>query len=126
MGPPLCSSAYCSPLRGVPAILGPWNEDLLVVGCPDDNPRDPWLIVSDEPTGLVTFGEFGLGFDIAENFLDDKSNGFQVEASRLGIPEALEQVFFNLAVATLQFTSVGIGVAQAKRRRWGIPTEAGA
>jgi len=42
-----------------------------------------WFVVSDEPTGLETFDEYGLRFDIEENFLDDKSNGFQLESSLL-------------------------------------------
>jgi len=41
--------------------------------------RETWFIVSDEPTGVKTFKEYGLRFDIEENFLDDKSNGFQLE-----------------------------------------------
>ncbi|HXV97667.1 MAG TPA: transposase, partial [Anaerolineae bacterium] len=32
-----------------------------------------WAIVSDEPVSLKTFDEYGLRFDIEENFLDDKS-----------------------------------------------------
>ena len=36
------------------------------------------LVVSDEPTSLTTLDEYGFRFDIEENFLDDKSNGFPV------------------------------------------------
>jgi hypothetical protein len=36
---------------------------------------EPWAIVSDEPTGLKTFDEFGLRFDIEESFLDDTGSG---------------------------------------------------
>ena len=32
-----------------------------------------WAIVSDEKTTLQTFAEYGLRFDIEENFLDDQS-----------------------------------------------------
>lgn len=39
--------------------------------------REEWLIASDQPTSLESFDEYGLRFDIEENFLDDKSNGFQ-------------------------------------------------
>ncbi|MDZ4876908.1 MAG: hypothetical protein CLLPBCKN_006726 [Chroococcidiopsis cubana SAG 39.79] len=44
--------------------------------------RDPvtnelWHIVSDEPTSLQTFREYGERFDIEEEFLDEKSNGLQ-------------------------------------------------
>jgi hypothetical protein len=84
----------------------------------DEPGQDPWYIVSDEPTDLTTFDEFGLRFDIEENFLDDKSNGFQVEASRQRSEAALERLFLVLAVATLHCTSVGVGVVRSKLRRW--------
>ena len=42
-----------------------------------------WAIVSDEPVSLKTFDEYGLRFDIEENFLDDKSAGFQLQESDL-------------------------------------------
>lgn len=79
---------------------------------------DPWYVLSDEPTDVKTLDEYGLRFDIEENFLDDKSNGFQVEASRLTTAEALERLFLIVAVATLYFTSVGVGVVRLKLRRW--------
>ena len=34
-----------------------------------------WYVLSDEPTEMTTLKEYGLRFDIEENFLDDKSNG---------------------------------------------------
>ena len=79
---------------------------------------DPWYVVSDEPTDLATLDEYGLRFDIEENFLDDKSNGFQVEASKLDDVSAIGRLFLILAVATLHFTSVGVGVVKSKTRRW--------
>ena len=75
-------------------------------------------MVSDEPTDVKTLEEYGWRFDLEENFLDDKSNGFQVEASRLGTTAALERLFLVLAVATLHFTSVGVGVVRLHLRRW--------
>jgi hypothetical protein len=84
----------------------------------DEPNQDPWFLVSDEFTDLTTFDEYGLRFDLEENFLDDKSNGFQVEATRLNTPAALERLFLVLAVATLHFTSVGVGVVRRKLRRW--------
>jgi hypothetical protein len=79
---------------------------------------DPWYVVSDEPADVSTFDEYGLRFDIEENFLDDKSNGFQVEASKLDDAQAISRLFLILAVATLHFTSVGVGVVKSKMRRW--------
>jgi hypothetical protein len=40
-----------------------------------------WYVISDESTDVKTVEEYGLRFDIEENFLDDKSNGFQLEES---------------------------------------------
>jgi hypothetical protein len=84
----------------------------------DEPNADSWPVVSDEPTDLTTLAEYGLRFDWEENFLDDKSNGFQVEASRLDTPAALERLFLVLAVATLHLTSVEVGVVRRKLRQW--------
>jgi hypothetical protein len=88
------------------------------LACLEDSTDAPWSIVSDEPTDLTALDECGLRFDIEENFLDDKSNGFQVQASQLNEPETLSRLFFILAVATLYFASVGVGVVRARVRRW--------
>ncbi len=45
--------------------------------------RETWFIASDQPTGDKIFERYALHFDIEENFLDDKSNGFQLEASQI-------------------------------------------
>ena len=54
--------------------------------------KETWLIVSDQPTDVATFDEYGLRFDIEENFLDDKSNGFQLESSLLRSADALNRL----------------------------------
>ena len=59
----------------------------------------------------------GLRFDIEENFLDDKSNGFQLEASLLRSSEALERLCFVLAMTTLYLVSLGTAVVQQGKRR---------
>ncbi len=57
-------------------------------------------------------------YTIEETFLDDKSNGFQVEATKLDDAPAIARLFLVLAVATLHFTSVGVVVVRRKTRRW--------
>ena len=42
-----------------------------------------WAIVSDEKTTLQTFAEYGLRFDIEENFLDDQSGGWNIQGSMI-------------------------------------------
>ncbi len=84
-----------------------------------------WYIVSDESTTLQTFREYGLRFDIEESFLDDKSNGFELESSLVRNAPALSRLCLVLAVqphslretATLYLTAQGTEVvAQGKRR----------
>jgi hypothetical protein len=87
-----------------------------------------WAIVSDEPTSLHTFEEYGLRFDIValasrrvENFLDDQSNGWNVQKSELRSVCALSRLWFILAVATLYVTAQGVEVVQSGKRRWVDP-----
>jgi hypothetical protein len=77
-----------------------------------------WYIVSDEPTTLRTFEEYGRRFDIEENFLDDKSNGFQLESSLVRDADALTRLCFVVAVATLYLVAQGTQVVAAHQRRW--------
>ena len=61
--------------------------------------------------------EYGLRFDIEENFLDDKSNGFQLEASLIRSAEALERLCCVLAMTTLYLVAVGTSVVKQGKRR---------
>jgi len=80
-----------------------------------------WAIVSDEPTSLTTFDEYGLRFDTEELFLDDKSAGFQLEASEIRDAAALERLGLIMAVATVYLVNTGVaGVALG--RRWQVDT----
>ncbi len=76
-----------------------------------------WYIVSNEATTVQTFREYGLRFDIEESFLDDKSNGFELESSAIRNAPALSRLCLVLALATLFLTAQGTEVvAQGKRR----------
>lgn len=77
-----------------------------------------WAIVSDEPTTLQTFQEYGLRFDIEENFLDDQSNGWNIQRSELRSVVALSRLWFILAVATLYVTAQGDAIVDSGKRRW--------
>lgn len=80
-----------------------------------------WYVVSDEPTDAQTFIEYGKRFDIEENFLDDKSNGFQLESSVIRCADALSRLCFVLAITTLFLVSQGTQVVDANKRRWVDP-----
>jgi hypothetical protein len=80
-----------------------------------------WYVVSDEPTSVQTFVEYGWRFDIEENFLDDKSNGFQLESSLVRNAEALTRLCLVLAVTTLYLVAQGTQVVAHHKRRWVDP-----
>lgn len=81
-----------------------------------------WAIVSNEPTTLQTFREYGLRFDIEENFLDDKSNGFQARKFRASVRQRLcHACAWGSAVATLYLTAQGTQVVAQGKRRWVDP-----
>jgi hypothetical protein len=80
-----------------------------------------WLILSSEPTTLQSLQEYGLRFDIEENFWDDNSNGFELEDAGLRSAVALSRLCLVTAVATLYLTLQGTAVVAAKQRRWVDP-----
>lgn len=84
--------------------------------------RDPlsrqlWMVVSDEPTSVQTFREYGERFQIEEEFLDEKSNGFQLERSEIDTVPALSRLCLVMAVSTLLLTVQGQKVVAAGTRR---------
>lgn len=79
--------------------------------------RELWYIVSDEMTSLQTFREYGERFDIEEEFLDEKSNGFQLEQSLIRSSIALSRLCLVLAIATLFLTVQGQQVVASGKRR---------
>ena len=79
--------------------------------------REPWLIVSDEPTDAETLYEYGRRFTIEEGLLDDKSNGFPWESSKRRQAEVLQRLCFVMAVATLVLVCQGVAVVASGTRR---------
>ena len=77
-----------------------------------------WVVVSDEPTTLQTFQEYGLRFDIEETFLDDQSSGWNLQKSGIRSVCDLSRLCFILALATLYVTAQGVDVVEKGKRRW--------
>jgi hypothetical protein len=73
-----------------------------------------WTIVSDEPTNLQTFAPYRLRFCVEESFLDLKSSGFNLEASRLRDKFALSQLCGVIALTMLFLVQV---VVSGNRRQ---------
>ena len=66
---------------------------------------------------MTTFEEYGLCLDIEEDFLDDKSNGFQLEDSLIRDAAALNRLCFVLAITTLYLVAqVTVVVKEGDRR----------
>ncbi len=85
------------------------------------NGVETWAVVSDEPTNLHTFDEDGLRFDLEEDFLDDKSAGFQIEASEIRDTGMLSRLGLVLATTTLYLVSTGTQVVAQGWRAWVDP-----
>ena len=77
--------------------------------------------MSDTPTTLQTFADYGCRFSIEESFLDDQSNGWQIHTSHIRSVCDLSRLWFILAVATLYVTAQGTEVVALKQRRWVDP-----
>jgi len=88
----------------------------VALGRPTDGPEQ-WQVVSDEPTSLGTFAEYGERFQIEEGFLDDKSGLFGLEDSKLRDAASLERLILVIAVATLLLVSEGLQIVQQGIRR---------
>ena len=58
---------------------------------------------------------------IEENFLDDKSNGFQLESSLIRSAPALTRLCLVLAMTTLYLVAQGVEVVKQGKRRWVDP-----
>lgn len=94
--------------------LGPVHLALAQVRTPKG--YEAWMLISDRPTSLATLDDYALRFDIEENFLDDKSAGFQLQASELRTAQALGRLCLVLAVATLYLVCTGTALISLNRR----------
>lgn len=83
----------------------------------DKQSGEGWTIVSDEPTNLQTFAQYRLRFHVEESFLDLKSNGFNLEASRLRDKFALSQLCGVIALTMLFLILQGVNVVTSGKRR---------
>ncbi|MBF2073098.1 MAG: transposase [Synechococcales cyanobacterium C42_A2020_086] len=83
----------------------------------DQQSGEPSTIVSDEPTSLQTFAQYRLRFQVEESFLDLKSNGFQLEASRIRDRFSLSQLCGVIALTMLVLVLQGVQVVASGKRR---------
>lgn len=91
--------------------------DVYLAFAHDELSGEDWVIVSDEPTTLQTFAQYRLRFQVEESFLDIKSNGFNLEASRLRDKFALTQLIGVIALTMLFLVLHGTQVVASGQRR---------
>lgn len=92
-----------------------------VVLARDNHSQESWYVLSSEKATLQTLREYGFRFDIEENFLDDKSNGFNLESSMIRSSIALSRLCLVLAIATIYLTLQGTAVVASGKRRFVDP-----
>ena len=103
-------------LNHVRLTWGKYGSVHVALGYSTDG-KERWYVASDEPVDIETFCEYGLRSDIEESFLDDKSNGFQLESSKIRSAEGLERLCMIVAVATIYLVSQGVEVVMKGKRR---------
>lgn len=111
----LCGHAYFTPKVSV-GRTKPYANVYLAFAHDKQSDED-WVIVSDEPTTLQTFAQYRLRFCVEESFLDLKSNGFNLEASRLRDKFALSQLCGVIALTMLFLVLQGVQVVVSGQRR---------
>ncbi len=94
----------------------PWGPVHLAVGWPLQA-KGAWCLISNEPTSLETFAEYARRMHIEAEFLDEKSNGFQLQRSVLRGPQALDRLGLVLAATTLFLVAQGVAVVEQQARR---------
>lgn len=107
-------ASFYNPIQVTEKTYGPVH---LAVANPMHR-NETWMGLSNRPVSEETFDEYGYRFDIEETFLDDKSNGFQLESSQLRSAAALTRLCLVLAITTLFLVSQGTdGVDKGLRRQ---------
>ena len=91
--------------------------DVYLAFAHDQQSGEDWVIVSGQATTLQTFAQYRLRFGVEESFLDLKSNGFNLEASRLRDKFALYQLCGVIALTTVFLVLQGRQVVAIGKRR---------
>ncbi|WP_225906698.1 MULTISPECIES: hypothetical protein [Thermoleptolyngbya] len=72
--------------------------------------KEPWAVITDEPSSLDPLWQYALRFRIEELFLDSKSGVFELEASGIRSAQALERLYLVAAVAILYGITQGMAI----------------
>lgn len=99
------------------ATDGPPIGPLHVFAALAPEPADEvWYLASDQPYGYAALAQYRCRFHIEFSFRDDKSGGWDWEASPLRTPDEVDRLCLVMAVATLYAVTEGTLIADAGRR----------
>jgi Transposase DDE domain len=79
--------------------------------------REPWYLLSDQPSSLQTLHVYRRRFWTEPMYRDFKSYGWQLEASRLRDPKRLERLLLGIALAYVWLMQLASAVMKRGGRR---------
>ena len=91
-----------------------WGRWVYVAACRMSDGK--LLVVATDQAPETAIADYALRWSIEETFLDDKSNGFELERSRLRDEKKLERLCFVLVIATLFLSAQGVAVVESRQR----------
>ena len=80
--------------------------------------EEPWYIATDEPASGRTLLEYGKRFHTEAMFSDFKKRGFQLENSRIKIPEREDRLLLVIVLAYLFLSQMGLRCIRSGQRRF--------
>jgi len=99
------------------AFLKAGWRDLGLVAVWRRGDEQPWLLVTDLPPAWVRCTQYRHRMDAEESFRDDKSSGFDWDASRVRDPAHMDRLLLVLQLAALFVLAQGVFVLQHGHRR---------
>jgi Transposase DDE domain len=95
-------------------LIGPLHVHMALAPHPDS---EIWYLASDSPHSFQVLAHYRCRFHIEHSFRDDKSGGWNWEASPLSSPIQTHRLCLVLAVATLYVVTEGTFLADHGRRQ---------
>jgi hypothetical protein len=82
----------------------------------DRGQASPWVLVSDEPAGPARVRAYRRRTRIEATFEDAKSRGFDLERTKVQLPDRLDRLLFALVLALWWGTQLGLRLIRAGQR----------
>lgn len=83
----------------------------------DRGHKEPWLLISDRPGGLDRVRDYRRRTRVEATYEDDKSRGWQLNASRIRAADRFDRLLLALALAYWWATQLGLRAVRHGQRR---------